>query len=182
MHILRCMRLKFCVKFLRAPLKFHTKFEHIHCKICIFPTCIFLWFTISWSCNVISLIETTPCKVQLQWRHSGVVLSHIAALFSSIHWRPVVSPRKGPVMRNAFPCHNVIIQRRLLKAKDINLSVIRSSNYQPHIENNNFWLNLSMKVTSLMVYQHTDVPRSLMRFHSRDEVLNDVLGVPVIDR
>ena len=35
MHILRCMGSKFCVKFQRCPLKFHTKFEPIHRKICI---------------------------------------------------------------------------------------------------------------------------------------------------
>ena len=35
-HILRCMGSKFCVKFQRCPLKFHTyNFEPIHRKICI---------------------------------------------------------------------------------------------------------------------------------------------------
>ena len=41
MHILRCMGSKFCVKFQRAPLKFHTKFESIHRKICILLFSIF---------------------------------------------------------------------------------------------------------------------------------------------
>ena len=35
MHILRCMGSKLCVKFQRCPLKFHTKSEPIHRKICI---------------------------------------------------------------------------------------------------------------------------------------------------
>ena len=35
MYILMCMGSKFCVKFQRSPLKFHTKFRTIHCKICI---------------------------------------------------------------------------------------------------------------------------------------------------
>ena len=39
MHILRCMGSKFCVKFQRCPLKFHTKFwthtsQNMHCMRC----------------------------------------------------------------------------------------------------------------------------------------------------
>ena len=55
---------KFCVKSQRAPLKFHTKFEPIHRKICILLTCFFLWFTISLNCDVISLSEMAPPEVR----------------------------------------------------------------------------------------------------------------------
>ena len=59
MHILRCMGSKFCVKFQRAPLKFHTKFwthtpQNVHFTIFIF--CVRV--TISLNCDVISLSET----------------------------------------------------------------------------------------------------------------------------
>ena len=37
MHILRCLSSIFCVKFQRCPLKFHTKFQPIHHKICFLP-------------------------------------------------------------------------------------------------------------------------------------------------
>ena len=61
MHILRCMGSKFCVKFQRAPLKFHAKFwthtpQNVHFTIFIF--CV--WVTISLNCEVISLCETGP--------------------------------------------------------------------------------------------------------------------------
>ena len=35
MHILQCMASKFIMTFRMCPLKFHTKCEHIHLKICI---------------------------------------------------------------------------------------------------------------------------------------------------
>ena len=59
MHILQCMGSKFCVKFQRAPLKFHTKFgtqtlQNVH--FIDFNFCV--WFTISLNCDVISLGET----------------------------------------------------------------------------------------------------------------------------
>ena len=48
MHILRCMGSKFCVKFQRAPLKFHTKFwthtpQNMHFTVLYF----WVWVTIS---------------------------------------------------------------------------------------------------------------------------------------
>ena len=62
MHILRCMGLKFCVKFQRCLLKFHTKFwthtpQNMH--FIVFNFCV--WVTISLNCDVISLSETGPC-------------------------------------------------------------------------------------------------------------------------
>ena len=65
MHILRCMGSKFCVKFQRAPLKFHTKFwthtpQNTHFTVFYFG----VWVTISLNCDVISLSETGPwCSV-----------------------------------------------------------------------------------------------------------------------
>ena len=61
MHILRCMGSKFCVKFQRAPLKFHTKFwthtpQNVH--FTVFTFCV--WVAISLNCDVISLSETGP--------------------------------------------------------------------------------------------------------------------------
>ena len=61
MHILRCMGSKFCVKFQRSPLKFHTKFwthtpQNMHFTVSYF--CV--WVTISLNCDVISLSETGP--------------------------------------------------------------------------------------------------------------------------
>ena len=61
MHILRCMGSKFCVKFQRAPLKFHTKFwTHTpqNMNFTVFFFCV--WVTISLNCDVISLSETGP--------------------------------------------------------------------------------------------------------------------------
>ena len=65
MHILRCMGSKFCVKFQRAPLKFHTKFwTHTpqNMNFTVFYFCV--WVTISLNCDVISLSETGPCTLQ----------------------------------------------------------------------------------------------------------------------
>ena len=61
MHILRFMGSKFCVKFQRAPLKFHTKFwthtpQNVHFTVLFF--CV--WVTISLNCDVISLSGTGP--------------------------------------------------------------------------------------------------------------------------
>ena len=64
MHFLRCMGSKFCVKFQRAPLKFHTKFwTHTpqNMNFTVFYFCV--WVTISLNCDVISLSETGPCPV-----------------------------------------------------------------------------------------------------------------------
>ena len=61
MHFLRCMGSKFCVKFQRAPLKFHTKFwTHTpqNMNFTVFYFCV--WVTISLNCDVISLSETGP--------------------------------------------------------------------------------------------------------------------------
>ena len=75
MNILRCMGSKFCVKFQRAPLKFHTKFwthtpQNIH--FTVFYFCVRV--TISLNCDVISLSETGPCPSILcaWWRYSTV--------------------------------------------------------------------------------------------------------------
>ena len=61
MHSLHGMGSKFCVKFQRAPLKFHTKFrthtlQSMH--FTVFYFCV--WVTISLNCDVISLSETGP--------------------------------------------------------------------------------------------------------------------------
>ena len=67
-HLVNCIfcgiqTLKFCVKFQRAPLKFHTKFwthipQNMHSTD--FHFCV--WFTISLSCDVISHNETIPSQ------------------------------------------------------------------------------------------------------------------------
>ena len=52
---------KFCVKFQRAPLKFHTKFwTHTpqNMNFTVFYFCV--WITMSLNCDVISLSETGP--------------------------------------------------------------------------------------------------------------------------
>ena len=59
MHIWRCMGSKFCVKFQRGPLKFHTKFwthtpQNVHFTVMYFCVSV----TISLNCDVISLSET----------------------------------------------------------------------------------------------------------------------------
>ena len=66
MHILRCIGWNLCVKFQRAPFKFHTTFwthtpQHIH--LFIFYFCVS--DTISLNCDVISLSETGPCSAIL---------------------------------------------------------------------------------------------------------------------
>ena len=59
--ILRCMCSKFCVKFQRAPLKFHTKFWTHTSKNINFTDLYFcMWFTISLNCDIIGLSETPP--------------------------------------------------------------------------------------------------------------------------
>ena len=61
MHIFRCMGSKFCVKFQRAPLKFHTKFwthTPTNMHFTVFNICV--WVVISLNCDVISLSETAP--------------------------------------------------------------------------------------------------------------------------
>ena len=61
MHILRCVGSKFCVKFQRAPLKFHTKFwTHTPQNMHLTVFCFCMWFTTSLNCDVISLSETGP--------------------------------------------------------------------------------------------------------------------------
>ena len=75
MHIWRCMGSKFCVKFQRAPLKFHTKFwthtpQSVHFTVMYF--CV--WVTISLNCDVISLSETGPRMTLCpQWNHNSVI-------------------------------------------------------------------------------------------------------------
>ena len=61
MHILRCIGSKFCEKFQRAPLKFHTKlWTHTppNMHFTVFYFCV--WVTTSLNCDVISLSETGP--------------------------------------------------------------------------------------------------------------------------
>ena len=67
MHILRGMGSKFCVKFQREPLKFHTKFwTHTpqNMYFTVFYFCV--WVTISLNCDVISLSETGPWAFRRQ--------------------------------------------------------------------------------------------------------------------
>ena len=61
MHILRCMGSKFCVKFQRAPLKFHTKLW-THTPQNMYSTVLYfcVWVMISLNCDVISISETGP--------------------------------------------------------------------------------------------------------------------------
>ena len=61
MHILRRMGSKLYVKFQRAPLTFHTRFstqtpQNMHFTVLLF----FVWVTISFNWDVISLSETGP--------------------------------------------------------------------------------------------------------------------------
>ena len=64
MHILWCMGSKFCLKFQRVPLKFHTNFsthtpQNMH--FTVFYFCV--WVTISLNCEAISLSETGPSYI-----------------------------------------------------------------------------------------------------------------------
>ena len=85
MHILRCMGSKFCVKFQRAPLKFHTKFwthtpQNMH--FTVFYFC--LWVTISSNCDVISLSETAPR--QLHTNRDEFIIIKGNRVFKINHW------------------------------------------------------------------------------------------------
>ena len=67
MHILWCMGSKFCVKFRRAPLKFHTKFwthtlQNMH--FTVFYFC--MWVMISCNCDFISISETDSWKLRTE--------------------------------------------------------------------------------------------------------------------
>ena len=58
-HILQCMGSKFCAKFQRAPLKFHTKFWTHTLQYMLFIVFYFyVQVTISLNCDIISLSET----------------------------------------------------------------------------------------------------------------------------
>ena len=75
MHILRCMCWKFCMKFQRATLKFHTKIatltsQYTHCTDIYFS----LWFTISWNCDGIIHSETAL------WLAGGAYFTEIVNL------------------------------------------------------------------------------------------------------
>ena len=64
-HFLWCMGSKFCVKFQRVPLKFHTKFwSHISQNVHITDFHFSLWLMIPWNCDIISLNT-------LRWRQDG---------------------------------------------------------------------------------------------------------------
>ena len=72
MHILLCVGSKFCVKFQRAHLKFHTKFsthtpQNMHFTVFYF----YMWFTTSLNCDVISLSETGPWDSTRQIQKPG---------------------------------------------------------------------------------------------------------------
>ena len=90
MHILRCMGSKFCVKFQRAPLKFHTKFwTHTpqNMDFAVFYFCV--WVTISLNCDVIIPRETgprpdvLPC-FQLDSGTNGQCASSVKLLFTAL--------------------------------------------------------------------------------------------------
>ena len=137
MHILRCMGSKFCVKFQRAPLKFHTKFwthtpQNVHFTVMYFC----LWVRISSNCDVISLSETGLRKVP-QAHYYDVRMGAIASQITSLtivhstvypdadqsrhqssaslafvwelHRGPVNFPHKWPVTRKMFPFDDVIM-------------------------------------------------------------------------
>ena len=59
MHIVRCKGSKFCVKFQRTPLKFHTKFW-IHTPHSVFYFCVLVTINLSWADK--SLRETGSCR------------------------------------------------------------------------------------------------------------------------
>ena len=89
MDILRCMDSKFCVKFQRAPLKFHTKFwthtpQNMHYTV--FNFCV--WVTISLNCDVISLSETGPWWLSWGMRnyilYVDVILTTMASQITSL--------------------------------------------------------------------------------------------------
>ena len=94
MHILRCMCSKFCVKFQRAPLKFHTKFwthtpQNMH--FTVFNFCV--WVTISFNCDVISLSDTglrlsSPATRLHYSDNSGLAESQGDGEMISSHTRP----------------------------------------------------------------------------------------------
>ena len=64
MHVLRCLGSKFCVKFRRAPWKFHTKFwNHTPQNMHFTLLCFCILAMISLNCDVISLSETGPSSV-----------------------------------------------------------------------------------------------------------------------
>ena len=86
MHILRCMGSKFCVKFQRAPLKFHSKFwthtsQNKHFTVCNF--CV--WVTIYLNCGVISLSEMGPRISDYKIRRCHG--RHVFLLGISISWK-----------------------------------------------------------------------------------------------
>ena len=61
MNILRCMASRFYVKFQRAPLKLHTKFwTHTPQSMHFTNFCFWVWFTIYFNYDVISLSELGP--------------------------------------------------------------------------------------------------------------------------
>ena len=72
---------KFCVKFQRAPLKFHTKLwthtpQYVHFTVVFF--CV--WVTISLNCDVISLSETGPRMTESgSGARKGFVCWHLAS-------------------------------------------------------------------------------------------------------
>ena len=76
---------KFCVKFQRAPLKFHTKFwthtlQNMHFSVFYF--CV--WVTISLNCDIISLSETGPwCTV---WETKSQVWLTCTIWFCLLCW------------------------------------------------------------------------------------------------
>ena len=101
MHILLCVGSKFCVKFQRAPLKFHTKFwthtpQNMHFTVFYFN----MIFTTSLNCDVISLSETGPWDSTRQiqkpdgsgphcvWRTSTVHANDFALAYTLLRYIP----------------------------------------------------------------------------------------------
>ena len=77
MHILRCMGSKFCVKFQRCPLKFHTKiWTHTPQNMHFTVSCFCVWVTISLNCDVISLSETGPRSTYPYSSHTVIQLQN----------------------------------------------------------------------------------------------------------
>ena len=88
MQILRCMGSKFCVKFQRCPMKFHTKFwthtpQNVHFTVLLF--CV--WVTISLNCDVISLSETGPWCVYYEDCVKIITVPHCTKPFQSWKWK-----------------------------------------------------------------------------------------------
>ena len=111
MHILRCMSSKFCVKFQRAPLKFHKNRTHtpqnMHFTGFYFYVCV----TMSLNCDVISLSETGPWSAHccaaffaarlVPIRFDGLVMAECIARCAQM-W--VANRLRGPMFAAVARC------------------------------------------------------------------------------